>query len=339
MNRLIVLFAVIMCGTLNMRAQFKVVDADDGLPLPGAFVFNSSNKLLGMTDANGMAASYHGKVKVSMMSYNSTIVDADTCHGVVRLIPSPYSLPNVAVTNKEFIKISGALRDVVTNGDSIILYREGLVDFYINVKNKDITRRIRACRQYEKPLLRKVSMKHYYVDNGNTIHLGRFRSLNIDSVSNNKGDTVVYAASYNGRKSRDGVVEILKDGMRRVIIDNCQFQKLDFKLFGMSVRTLQSFNDFTYNGDNGRWTSLLSYCKRSIKEFRYSKKSTPINIKEINEFVVTSVESVGKAEAKSEMKNKDITNDFVLPNRFSNYEEFKKEAEENLIIRDFKEFL
>ncbi len=29
MNRLIVLFAVIMCGTLNMRAQFKVVDADD----------------------------------------------------------------------------------------------------------------------------------------------------------------------------------------------------------------------------------------------------------------------------------------------------------------------
>ena len=60
-----------------MRAQFKVVDADDGLPLPGAFVFNSSNKLLGMTDANGMAASYKGKVKVSMMSYNSTIVDAD----------------------------------------------------------------------------------------------------------------------------------------------------------------------------------------------------------------------------------------------------------------------
>ena len=35
MNRLIVLFAVIMCGTLNIRAQFKVVDADDGLPLPG----------------------------------------------------------------------------------------------------------------------------------------------------------------------------------------------------------------------------------------------------------------------------------------------------------------
>ena len=31
MNRLIVLFAVIMCGTLNMRAQFKVVDADDCL--------------------------------------------------------------------------------------------------------------------------------------------------------------------------------------------------------------------------------------------------------------------------------------------------------------------
>ena len=46
-----------------------------------------------------------------------------------------------------------------------------------------------------------------------------------------------------------------------------------------------------------------------------------------------------KWESISENKLIDITNDFVLPNRFSNYEEFKKEAEENLIIRDFKEFL
>lgn len=332
-----IIIAVLLCGTVHLRAQFKVVDAEDGLPMPGAFVFNSANKLLGMTDANGMTAAYSGKVKVSMMSYQPAEVDADTCHGVVKLIPSPYSLPNVAVTNKEYIKISGVLRDVATNGDSIVLYREGLVDFYIDVKSKDVTRRIRACRQYEKPLLRK-SMKLYYVDNGSTIHLGRFRFVDVDSVSESKGDTVVYAAKFRGRESKDGVVEIFKDSLRRVIIDNLQFRKMDFKLFGMSVKTLQSFNDFTYNG-SGRWTSLLSFCKRSIKEFQYSKKSKPISVKEINEFVVTSVESMDKQGAKAEMKDKEISKEFIMPKLFNNYDEFKKEAEENLIIRDFKELM
>ncbi|MGN1376161.1 MAG: hypothetical protein ACI4V5_06370 [Prevotella sp.] len=339
MNRRIIILVILLLGVITSQAQFKVVDDEDGLPLPGAYVFNSNNKLLGMTDANGMTGKYSGKVKVSMMSYQPVTIDADTCHGEVRLVPSPYSLPDVSVSNDEYIKLSGALRDIVINDDSLVMYREGLVDFYINVKSTDVTRRIRACRQYEKPLLRKMLLKKYMVDDGNTIHLGRFRKIDVDSVSENRGDTVVFAAKFRKRDSKDGILMLQRDSVRRVIIDNTQFQKLNFKLFGLSIKILQSYSDFTYKGDNSGWSSMISFRKSSIKEFQYSKNSTPIGIDEIKEFVVTSVESIDKATAKKEMKDKEISKEFVLPDVFNNYTDFKSDAEENLIIRDFKEML
>lgn len=55
-----------------------------------------------------------------------------------------YTLPEVAVGKAEYVKLSGAFRDICRNNGKTILYREGLADFYINIKTGKAKRRVRA---------------------------------------------------------------------------------------------------------------------------------------------------------------------------------------------------
>ena len=70
--------------------------------------------------------------------------------------PKAYTLPEVVVGKAEYVKLSGAFRDICRNNGKTILYREGLADFYINIKTGKAKRRVRACRQYELPTLRRA---------------------------------------------------------------------------------------------------------------------------------------------------------------------------------------
>lgn len=137
---LIQLFA----GASQLKAQFRIVDEQDGKPVSGAYVFSSKGTLLCISDADGNVKQQEGMVTISNLAYEPLTVDAAKEKGTVCMKPKAYTLPEVAVGKAEYVKLSGAFRDICRNNGKTILYREGLADFYINIKTGKAKRRVRA---------------------------------------------------------------------------------------------------------------------------------------------------------------------------------------------------
>ena len=153
-NRILPVFLATLllfaCPILG-RAQLKIVDEKDGKPIAGAYVFSNDNHLLCMSDANGDTQPLEGTVTISVLSYEPKTIDASKTKGTVSLRQKPYALPEVVVHGTDYLKLVGAFRDICRNDGKTILYREGIMNFYINMKTHKIQRRVRACRQYECP--------------------------------------------------------------------------------------------------------------------------------------------------------------------------------------------
>ncbi|MCI5917405.1 MAG: hypothetical protein MRZ57_08065 [Bacteroidales bacterium] len=334
MKRFVLIMACVWLAAVA-KAQFCIIDDEDKQPLPGVYVFNDKGKLLTMSDDHGMVKDAHGKVTLSMIGFEKAEVDADHFADTLSMKVSRITLPNVMIGNDEYIKISGALRDVYFRNDTVVLYREGLVDFYMDVKKKKITRRIRACRQYDEPK-RKNHVESMYFPK--TIDLKRFHSLEGAQPSETHGDTIVYATIKNGRTVQDGMKKIKLDGLERVIIDNVKHStRTSVSLFGFSYAITKDIGDFVYR-DNGRgWTSLVSYRKYGESVVRESKKSLPIDMSFVSDFVIVECKSISKEEAKQEMKDKTITRDFALPDAMLASPIDDKTAVSTLIECDFHE--
>ena len=132
---LIQLFA----GASQLKAQFRIVDEQDGKPVSGAYVFSSKGTLLCISDADGNVKLQEGMVTISNLAYEPLTVDAAKEKGTVCMKPKAYTLPEVAVGKAEYVKLSGAFRDICRNNGKTILYREGLADFYINLNSATVS--------------------------------------------------------------------------------------------------------------------------------------------------------------------------------------------------------
>lgn len=300
--------------TVVTRAQFTVIDAESKETLAGVYVFSESGKLLTMSNENGEVKAVDGNVTLSMMSYEPLTLNATGVHGQVPLKPQPYQLTDVVVRKTEYVKVSAAFRDVVSNHDKVSLYREGIVDYYYNNKNKKWTRRIRACRQYEHPELR-----HPWVD---TVACWSLRLLDFNKVQTLKqtgsetvhGDTTIVGAMKGKTEVKDGVMIIRKPGIFRTIIDNLKFaNKTSGGALGMNLTVKKMFTDWTYvdNGSGPEGMKLMRLYQE--QDFRWSKKSRVVPIAIQSDIAVFDTSYLTKNEAKEEMGDKTIVSDFVLP--------------------------
>lgn len=100
---LIQLFA----GASQLKAQFRIVDEQDGKPVSGAYVFSSKGTLLCISDADGNVKLQEGMVTISNLAYEPLTVDAAKEKGTVCMKPKAYTLPEVAVGKAEYVKLSG----------------------------------------------------------------------------------------------------------------------------------------------------------------------------------------------------------------------------------------
>ena len=218
---LIQLFA----GASQLKAQFRIVDEQDGKPVSGAYVFSSKGTLLCISDADGNVKQQEGMVTISNLAYEPLTVDAAKEKGTVCMKPNlfvkpneqrrnlfrlchgekmcmkmkAYTLPEVAVGKAEYVKLSGAFRDICRNNGKTILYREGLTDFYINIKTGKAKRRVRACRQYELPTLRRlINFNIAILGEARSFDISRIRFIKCDSVSGTSGDSTFYKSHYRG---------------------------------------------------------------------------------------------------------------------------------------------
>ena len=315
-ERILTPLIIIMLLCLNDTtawAQIRIVDEEDGKPIAGAYVFSNSNHLLCISDAKGNIEPQEGMITISNVAYEPKTIDASKTKGDVLLKQKIYTLPEVTASKTDYIKISGAFRDICRNNGKTILYREGIMDFYINMTTDKIKRRVRACRQYERPGLRKiVNFNISILSMAHSTDLSRIHYIKRDSISSVKGDTTFYRSSYRGTSSDKAIMYIdthHKD-LYRHIIDNSQYRKSTNPL----LKTKTDLCDWTYSNPKETWSSLVSFRKIWNYDYKPLPGKDAIETEEMNDFVVTDVKCLTKEQAQTEMKDKKETADFVLPN-------------------------
>ena len=310
-RKILVLLLLLICS-VAAKAQFKIVDEQDGKPVAGAYVFSSAGNLLCISDADGNIQKLDGTVTVSNLSYEPMTVDAAKTTGIVYMRQKAYTLPEVTVGNAAYVKLSGAFRDICRNDGKTILYREGLMDFYIDMKSGKIKRRVRACRQYEAQGLRKiVNFKIAILGMAQSTDLSRIKYIKRDTISSVSGDTTFYKSSFKGRTSDDAImyIDTHREGVYRHIIDNAKYRTN----INPMLKVHTNLCDWTFSSKAETWSSLVSF--RSI--FNYDNQPLPgkkfISAEEMKDFVVTDAHTLTKEQADKELKDKSETADFTLP--------------------------
>ena len=314
-NRIAMMAFIIIqlfAGASHLKAQFRIVNEQDGKPVSGAYVFSSKGTLLCISDADGNVKQQEGMVTISNLAYEPLTVDAAKEKGTVCMKPKAYTLPEVAVDKAEYVKLSGAFRDICRNNGKTILYREGLADFYINIKPGKAKRRVRACRQYELPTLRRlINFNVAILGEARSFDISRIRFIKCDSVSGTSGDSTFYKSHYRGTSADSAIIYLNshREGVYRFIIDGTKYNRPASLL--LNVKT-QLF-DWTLSSLKHSWSSLLSYRRVYNYDYRPLPTKAPIAAEEINDFVTTDVKTMTKEEAKAEMKDHSETDQFTLP--------------------------
>lgn len=337
MKMVMTLMVLLMVPSV-MRAQFTVVDEDTREPLPGVYVFSSNGTLLTMSDENGVVKPQQGIVTLSMMTYESKTVDGSTQSGEVTLKTIPHELGEVVVGKTEFIKVSAVFRGILKNYDNVVIFREGIVDYYYDCESKKHTRRVRACRQYEHPELRSFT--------NDSIGVLWFKLLDFDNIgqlsatgdSIAHGDTLVVGASYGKVAANDGVMIIKKNGLYRSVIDNLKFSKrTSASALGFHLDYKKFIGDWTRNSESRILDSFVAYRGYTELDVQWSKKRPVIPMQDQQDVIVTGVTYLSKKDAKAEMKNKDIVKDFTLPAVLPAVPELVADQVKRLVLKKFRE--
>lgn len=337
----IILFAILCCVTLMARAQFTIVDADTKETLPGVYVFSETGTLLAMSDENGQVKAQTGKVMLSMISYETRTLDATGLTGEVELKGKPFELGEVVVGKTEYLKISAAFRDVVKNFDNLVVFREGLVDYYYNANTKKYKRYIRACRQYEHPQLRNPEAH-------DSLAIMLLPLLDFNKVKRlttlsetTSGDTTVVEAKLGRKIVKDGMMTIEKNGTYRDIVDAMKFlDRTSVSFLGLHYTLTKHITDwqFSEKTDHMDAASLIACRDYREEEYQWSKKAPVIPITTTSDLVVYSVTNLKTQEAKEEMKDKAMTTEFTLPGCLPTVPEgIRERVARKLVLKKFRE--
>lgn len=311
----VILTVLLLFFPTIVKAQFTVVDADSKEALPGVYVFADNGALLTMSNEKGEVNAVTGKVTLSVLSYESLTVDATELHGEVALKSKPLSLSEVVVHKTEFVKISAVFRDVVTNYGDVVLYREGIVDYYYNIKAKKWKTRVRACRQYEHKSLREPWNDSVACWGLRLLDFNKVQVLKQSGNSTSHGDTLMLGAMKGGTEVKDGVMAMKRADTYRVIIDEMKFNdRTSVGVLGMHYTLKKLFFDWTYDvaNDDRNLKALRIYKEY---DFQWSKKMPVVPVVEQSDVAVFEITYPTKDEAKTEMKDKDTdaSTDFILP--------------------------
>ncbi len=118
-----------------------IVDADTGIPLPKASVFDKKGNLVGVCSDDGKmpyVSSSSYPLTVRYMGYATITIDNPT-YGNILLHHETYELPEITINSKDHqvLHILGYVREystLSTYSDTVLLFREKTVDFMLPTK-------------------------------------------------------------------------------------------------------------------------------------------------------------------------------------------------------------
>lgn len=144
-NGLTLFFLCLIC-VFHMKA-ITAVDGLTGQPLPKASIFDSKGKIIGISSDKGLLPYISPEcfpISVCFLGYESAVVTSPLQNNVT-LFPVSTELPEIIVDSKkkQVLYLKGCVREyssMITNSDTVFLYREKNVDFMVPVvKNKHFT--------------------------------------------------------------------------------------------------------------------------------------------------------------------------------------------------------
>lgn len=298
----------------SVFAQFRVVDAEDGEPIAYAYILSPRGSVLEMTDSEGRASAHHGKVRVTMLSYESQTVDADSVrNGEVRLKLVGFPLHEASAASTDFLKFSTAFRDVFRNDGRIVLYREGIVDYYYDFATHEMSRKVRGERRFVHPNLFKVGKNKPNLYDDEYLNLCRTVSIEHPEKIGERGDTTIYKGRVSGF-AVDSVSVCIRDPKHhlfRAIIRQhtcpAPVSKLVDKL--LRYRKEKDVIDWMYSDEDQAWSHFIG--ARSYRRCQLGKK--PILEESTKDVVVTDRCVMSAAEMRDDAKRAERLTDFVLP--------------------------
>lgn len=348
LSRLAILCLLQTLALTHLKAQISIVDAEDGKPLAGVYLYDENTNCIAVSDKDGKVGKLSGKVTASLMGYEAVTVDASTFTGKIELKSKWTDLPELVVKKKDYAKMTGVFRDIFRNNGSTVIYREGIADFYFSKKKQKFIRRVRACRQWEMNDIRKPSTKELAAKNislwgSRSTDLSKLKFLDTPKQTDGNGDTTIYQATYKGKELNGAIMKIKmpKLGLMRHVIDNSKLYKDTLKYGKRTYITKQNISDWTMRDESSDTTSISSIIAihtNFVGDFQFDKESEPIGINAINDFVVTGIEYLTNEEAKKDLKNKEIKHDFKMPDVLPEINFNREKETKNLVETDFWEY-
>ncbi len=137
MNKRTLLFLILVVVTaLPVGAQTVVVDSENGYPLGGVLVFSKTGSFIDVSDSLGhlpQKAMNFDSVILQDISHKSITarLPADT----LRMEPVEYPLEEVKISSKaDYFKLRGYYRNYSIANDTMVMYEDGMADYYIPLK-------------------------------------------------------------------------------------------------------------------------------------------------------------------------------------------------------------
>lgn len=259
---------LLMVGALELKAETKITDAETGMPLPKASVFDKNGVFIAMTDENGIVpeniSSYSYPLNIRYVGYVPlTLMSPDL--GTVTMEESTYTLPEIVIddVSRNILYLQAFVREYGTldnSKDTVAKYKEQIVDYAIPVGKAKFKgwKKPRVLAQQEYELL-KIDKKKTSIDTLMYSEGGKLRSTNFDIAQKFKmpesilsGDSTEYVKE--GKYSREERWSVVGDSYiyeTDGLADNKDhyFQPGFLKLFGMSAA--QTIDEHKYKFEKG----------------------------------------------------------------------------------------
>lgn len=300
-------------------AQTVVIDAETHQPLGGVMVFTSEGSFVDFTDSLGYLPQetlQEDTIILQHLAYKSIKAALPTATIVMQ--PTAYNIKEVTVSAKaDYIKLRGYYREYYITNDSMTKYEDGMVDYYIPMKDGRTRVKYLMSRQGEpgeSPL--------------STVVWGD----GVDGIQLRRATVMQYIAAQQKREPHDTVSYVLTDTLRGIVTaywdllgnDPNHTVTINLLFINTQLTDMDQVAVYQYNPEHMSQLNLIS----CVERFRGNDKS-PIMRKakkksgiakgkmyedEFSEFYVVERDMVSKEQMKADFKSKaDKSIECVIP--------------------------
>ena len=309
------ILSLLFIVNLNVLGQAVLLDKTTNQPISYAQILNNKGAVVGMTDIDGNLPQNLDDeiVTIQHFAYNPKNVESSQFKKSKSIFLSPieYQLKEVTVTakNTDYIYLRTYFRSYQLNDSCMKYFRDGFLDFFINIKHKDTERFVQKIRTFQNNELIEKDRKRTNTLVDKYIYTPYLDGLTLMESLKNEGWTY-NADSIDCRLLLNEIVGGVTrldtvQGVLRVEYDVLATkEKKPKKLFGYTTR-LESFyqsENYIYKPGYQSYMDLINRKNYRKLFFSHKKDSKEQMIEIFDELYVLEHKYISKDELKQYKK-------------------------------------